>query len=68
MHEDPYCIITVKLWRKFKCPLIQSGEIMNIFFMDYVTTVKDQYSYVAPWEMFDGERSRMYHMTMSKKS
>lgn len=41
---------------------------MNISFMDYVTTVNDNYSYVALWKMFDGEKSRTYLMTMSKES
>lgn len=34
---------------------------------DYITTVNGNYSYVAPWKMFDGEKSRTYHMTMSKE-
>lgn len=36
--------------------------------MDDVTTVNDNYSCVALWKMFDGEKSRMYLMTMSKES
>lgn len=39
---------------------------MNTCFMDYVENGNDSYGYVATWKMFDGEKSRMYHMTMTK--
>lgn len=70
MHEDLHYIITVKK-KNFGDTYPQIEMMLKsftfIYFMNHITTDNDNDLYIATWKVFDGEKSRMYHIMMTLK-